>query len=42
MSGSLKLVNKFTFLGSRVSSMENNISMRLAKAYSAIDKLSIK
>ena len=37
--GSLKLVDKF--LGSSVSSTEIDISMRLAKAWTAIDKLSI-
>ena len=30
--GSLKLVDEFTYLGSSVSSMENDISKRLAKA----------
>ena len=38
---SLKLVNKFTYLGSSVSSIENDISTQLAKALSAIDRLSV-
>ena len=37
---SLKLVDKFTFLGSSVSSSEKDIDMRLSKAWTAIDKLS--
>ena len=37
----LKLVDKFNYLGSRVSSMEMNIDTRLAKAWKAIDRLSI-
>ena len=37
----LKLVDKFTYLGSYISSMENNVSIRLAKAWNAIDKFSI-
>ena len=39
--GLLKLVNKFTYLGSRVSSTENDINTRLAKAWTTIDRLSI-
>ena len=39
--GPLKLVNKFTYLGSRVSSTENDINTWLAKAWTAIDRLSI-
>ena len=39
--GHLKLVDKFTFLGSRVSSTEKNINTRLAKAWTAIDWLSV-
>ena len=39
--GSLKLVNNFTYLGSSISSTENDISTRLAKASSAIDRLSV-
>ena len=38
---SLKLVNKFTFLGSSVSSTETDIDTRLAKAWKVIDRLSI-
>ena len=37
---SLKLVDKFTYLGSSVSSTEKDIDMRLTKAWTAIDKLS--
>ena len=35
---SLKLVNKFTYLGSSVSSTEKGIDTRLTKAWTAIDK----
>ena len=38
---SLKLVDKFTYLGSSVSSTENDIDTRLTKAWTAIDWLSI-
>ena len=38
---SLKLVDKFTYLGSSVSSTESDIDSRLAKAWSGIDRLSI-
>ena len=38
---SLKLVDKFTYLGSSVSSTENDIDTRLTKAWTAIDMLSI-
>ena len=38
---SLKLVEKFTYLGSSVSSTKNDINMRLAKAWIAIYILSI-
>ena len=38
---SLKLVDKFTYLGSSVSSTEKDIDMRLMKAWTAIDRLSI-
>ena len=38
---SLKLVDKFTYLGSSVSSTEKGINVRLTKAWKAIDKLSI-
>ena len=34
---SLKLVDKFTYVRSRVSSMENDINMQLAKAWRAIN-----
>ena len=37
----LKLVDKFTYLGSSVSSTEKDIDMQLTKAWTAIDKLSI-
>ena len=38
---SLKLEDKFTYLGSSISSTENDIDTRLTKAWTAIDKLSI-
>ena len=38
---SLKLVDKFTYLGSSVTSTEKDIDTRLTKAWTAIDKLSI-
>ena len=38
---SLKLVYKFTYQGSSVSSTEKDIDTRLTKAWTAIDKLSI-
>ena len=38
---SLKLVDKFTYLGSSVSSTEADIDTRLTKGWTAIDKLSI-
>ena len=38
---SLKLVDKFTYLGSSISSTENNINTRLTKAWTAIYRLSI-
>ena len=37
----LKLVDKFTYLGSSVSSTKKDIDMRLTKAWTAIDNLSI-
>ena len=37
---SLKLVDKFTYLGSSVSSTEKDINRRLTKAWTAIDRLS--
>ena len=36
---SLKLVDKFTYLGSSVSSTEKDIDTLLTKAWTAIDKL---
>ena len=38
---SLKLVDEFTYLGSSVSSTEKDIDIRLTKAWTAIDKLSV-
>ena len=38
---SLRLVDKFTYLGSSVSSTENDIDTRLTKAWTAIDRLPI-
>ena len=38
---SLKLVDKFTYLGSSDSSTEKDIDTRLTKAWTAIDRLSI-
>ena len=38
---SLKLVDKFTYLGSSVSSTEKDFDTRLTKAWTAIDKLSV-
>ena len=37
----LKLVDKFTYLGSSVASTETDIDTRLAKAWTAIDRLSV-
>ena len=37
----LKLVDKFTYLGSNVASTENDIDTRLTKAWTAINRLSI-
>ena len=37
--GPLKLVDKFTYLGSSVSSTENDMNTRLAKAWIAMDRL---
>ena len=39
--GPLKLVDKFTYLGSCVSSTEKDINMRLAKAWTAINRSSV-
>ena len=38
---SLKLVDKFTYLGTSVSSTEIDINMQLAKAWTAMDRLSV-
>ena len=38
---SLKLVDKFTYLGSSISSTEKDINTRLTKAWTAIDRLLI-
>ena len=38
---SLKLADKFTYLGSSVSSTEKDIDTRLTKTWTAIDRLSI-
>ena len=38
---SLKLVDKFTYQGSSVSSTEKDIDMRLAKTWTANDELSV-
>ena len=38
---SLKLVDKFTYLGSSVSLTEKDIDTRLTKAWTALDRLSI-
>ena len=40
--GSLKLVDKFTFLGSSVLSTENDINTRRAKVWTAINRPSVK
>ena len=40
-SSSQKLVNKFTYLGSSVSSIEKDIDTRLTKAWTSIDRLSV-
>ena len=39
--GSLKLVDKFKYLGGSISSTENDIHLRLAKAWTAINRISI-
>ena len=39
---SLKLVDKFSYLGNSASSTEKDIITRLAKAWSAIDRLSVR
>ena len=38
---SLKMVDKFTYIGSSVSSTEKDIDTQLTKAWTAIDRLSI-
>ena len=38
---SLKLVDKFTFLGSSISSTERSVNTQQAKALTAIDRLSV-
>ena len=40
-AGSLKLVDKFTYFRSSISSTEKDINMQLMKAWTAIDRLSI-
>ena len=40
-SSSLKLVDKFPYLGSSISSTETDINTRLAKAWTALDWLSV-
>ena len=40
-SSSLKLVDKFTYQGSSISSTETDINTWLAKAWTAIDRLSV-
>ena len=40
-SGSLKLVDKFNYLGNSISSAENDINTWLVKALTAIDRLSV-
>ena len=37
----LKLEDKFTYLGIKVSSIETDINMQLAKAWTAVDRLSV-
>ena len=41
-SSSLKLVDKFTYIGSSVSSAETDIDIQLAKAWTAFNLLSVK
>ena len=40
-SSSLKIVDKFTYIRSSVSSTETDINMRLAKVWTTIDRLSV-
>ena len=37
----LKLVDQFTYLGSNISSTESDVNLRIPKAWTAIDRLSI-
>ena len=37
----LKLVDQFTYLGSNISSTESDVNIRIGKAWTAIDRLSI-
>ena len=37
----LKLLDKFTYLGSNISSTENDVNIGLKKVWNAIDRLSI-
>ena len=37
----LELVDRFTYIGSNISSTENDVNIQLAKAWAAIDRLSI-
>ena len=37
----VKCVNQFKYLDSNISATENNVNIRLAKAWNSIDKLSI-
>ena len=39
--GPLKLVDKFTYFENNITSTENDINMQLAKAWTAVDRLSI-
>ena len=41
IGSTLKLVDKFTYLGSSVSSTERDITKRLGKAWAAIDRFSV-
>ena len=41
VGGPLKLVDKFTYLGSSISSTENDINMQLTKAWAAINRISV-
>ena len=40
-NGSLKLMDKFTYLGSSISSTENDINTGLEKAWTVINRLSV-